>query len=490
MTIDPQASTPPVDRLLIDSTLAATIEDVGFAKRPLLEPADVAQLLAGYRTLVQPGDSGLVVDYMRRDRSLVRRMSDVLMPVWDRRLPGVLEDFQVAMTTFVVKHPGEDSLMFLHDDRTFVDGDQNGSLTFWVPLVDVGRNVPNGGLEVVPRSHRLRTGLSGSNTPDLIRPFEDYFRSLLTRLEVSAGEAVIYHSRLLHASGPNLTAFPRIAAVCSVARRDAQLVHVVATGRRHRRVHAVDPEFFLDHHPRDIEVQMPSDRPVLREFDDNRLLDAADVARVLRTHLVPDYVPPIPDGLVGGADAGTGRIIVTSCSGPQRSVDLELNASNFERTDAHTPLLRLEPLDPGTGGAVSVALRRRFRPCRTPHGVRSHLGWSSSRINPQVDLLILDPGGRALTRPTCGRLWVTELAVIEAPAVGAGARCGQSVVALAPTQAYALPADEEVALWNDGPGQLIATVNINLRWPPHRLSIRALAPLAQKIKRRLTTVSL
>jgi hypothetical protein len=264
-----------------DERLAACLERDGFGVVPLLDAATVACLRQEYASVVPPGDHGLAIDYMRQDRTVMRALQVLLGPVWDEHLPRLFEDPVVALCTVVTKHPGDQSGMFLHEDRSFVDESRARAYTVWVPLVPVGPTLDNGGLQIVPGSHRLPTGPAGSNTPDLIRPFEAQLREHLVPVTAGAGDAVVYDTRTLHASAPNLSDAPRPAVTCAVVPRGEALIHVVATSRTHRRVHAVSPEFFVEHHPRDIEVEMPADCPVIDEFDVEPSLTAEDVARVL-----------------------------------------------------------------------------------------------------------------------------------------------------------------------------------------------------------------
>jgi hypothetical protein len=222
----------------------------------------------------------------------MRELRDLLAPVWERVLPTTFAGHRAVMSTFVVKHPGPESGMFLHEDRSYVDEARTRAYTVWVPLTDVGPDTGNGTLEVVPRSHRLATRLGGSHTPDLFRPYERFLRERLVPVAARAGEAVVYDTRTLHASGPNLTDEGRLAVVCAVAPEDEPLLHVVATSRTHRRVHRIHPDFFVEHHPREIEQQMPDDCPVVQEYDEDPVLTPEEVAAAF------DSEPPTVDPVV------------------------------------------------------------------------------------------------------------------------------------------------------------------------------------------------
>lgn len=287
----PAAGFPTVLR---DADRNGELATRGFTVLPLLAPETVAELVALQASLAASDDEGLSVDYMRPDRTVMRRLAEALEPVWATHLPQVFVGHRAVMSTFVVKHPGHLSGMFLHEDRSYVDERQARAHSVWIPLCDVGPDTGNGGLEIVPGSHRLATGLGGSHTPDLFRPYERHLRERLVPVSARAGDAVVYDTRTLHASGPNLGEGPRVALVCAVAPVDQPLLHVVATSRTHRRVHRVTPAFFVEHHPRQIEVGMPAECPVVDEYDEEPALPPEVVASVLGPP-APAEDPVVPD---------------------------------------------------------------------------------------------------------------------------------------------------------------------------------------------------
>jgi hypothetical protein len=266
---------------LRDPEREAELAARGVTVIPFLTPDEVEHLRDGYYAIAAEGDDGLTIDYMRPDRAFMQSIADLVAPIWERHFDEVFVDHRPVFTTFVVKHPGDASNMFLHEDRTYVDERKHRAGALWIPLVDVGPGLDNGGLEVIPGSHRLTTAWSGTDTPELFRPFEELLRSRLEPLSVPAGSAAFYDTRLLHASPANHSSRPREALVCAVAPRGADLVHVVATSPRHRVVHRVDPSFFVDVHPHTISAGLDDRYPVIEELDDDSTLTLDDILAVL-----------------------------------------------------------------------------------------------------------------------------------------------------------------------------------------------------------------
>ena len=267
--------------VLRDPALDAEFHEHGLVTMPFLDPDEVAQLRAAYAEIAPSDDYGLAIDYMRPDRTFMARVAALLEPIWARHFPEVFVDRRPILTTFVTKHPGAQSNMYLHDDRTYVDERHHRAGSLWVPLVDTGPDLDNGQLFAIPGSHRFARAMSGTGTDDLFRPFAAALEPYLVGLTVPAGHAAFYDSRTLHTSPPNLSRERRSAVACAVVPVGAQLVHIVATSERHRLVHGVDDDFFLDIHPHTIDATLADRYPVLDEFDDDSTLTIEDIVAVL-----------------------------------------------------------------------------------------------------------------------------------------------------------------------------------------------------------------
>jgi hypothetical protein len=447
--------TPSVRRqVLRDPAADAELLARGVAAVPYLSADEVEEILSAYWELVPSSDEGLSIDYMRPDRSLVRALSGVLEPVLARHLDETLVDHKIVLATFVVKHPGESSAMFLHDDRSYVDERKFRTATMWIPLTDVGPTLSNGGLQVVPQSHLLPTGWAGSNTPDVIRPFEDTLRRDLEPVEASAGTAVLYDTRVLHASDANLSDSPRVAVACAVAPSEAQLLHVRAVGRRTRHVHAVDESFFLDHHPREIEQQMPEDCPVIEELQDDAELTPAIVEQVLGRPVRDPMSVPVPGDLaeqVSGHRWDLIREATRAHPSPGRA-DVRVDIGALAGELPAVPVVEVH--DAGVGVGTAPLTRRFRRTGRVPDAIADR-AVATSRVPRDQDLLVLEPGARAaLTAPRTPR-WRTELLTLEGPVVGAGVGCNRGSAMLRIGIPMLVPQLTDLLIWNDGPGQLI-----------------------------------
>ncbi len=289
------------DPVLRDPACDRQLRDEGYAIFPLLSEDEVAEIRSAYRAMIDDPDAPGIMefDYMAEDRAAMRMVAELLAPVWDRHVPEVFTDHEPVFSTFVAKHPGPISGMFLHDDRTYLDEREQRAFTMWVPLVDTSPELDNGTLWIVPGSHRLFSAFSGTGTPDWIRPYEEYLDRHLVPLRMRAGEALVYDTKTVHGSTPNRTTETREAIATAVAPRGAELIHVVAAGGNRRKVYRIDREFFLEVHPHAIATEgMPDRYPLIEEYDETVLeVDPVALAAICDPDEVPVPKPP-EDGTV------------------------------------------------------------------------------------------------------------------------------------------------------------------------------------------------
>ncbi|MFM7068004.1 MAG: phytanoyl-CoA dioxygenase family protein [Actinomycetes bacterium] len=445
------------------STQAATFSDPareaeyranGFVVMPLLTDDEVGELLEFYWSEVHdPDDHGLTVDHMRDDRGPMARIAERTRPLWERVMPRHFAGHESVFTTFVVKHPGLESQMRLHDDLSWVDETRFRSGTMWVPLVDVGPSLDNGALGVVPRSHELGIAMGGNGTPDLIRPYEAQLLDALVEPSVPAGSAVYYDSRTLHGSRPNLTATPRVAIACGVVPAASPLLYVLATGRRRRVVFQIDPTFYVEHSPRQVAAAMPSGYPTIDEYVDDldlapSLVDAvagrtatAGPSPVVPWELWPREQPPTmlsPSStgvLTVDDDVVVEAVTVVDSEAAQCSVggwDLDVTAGDVGRFD-------VEDL---------------------PNTVQR----SDAVLSAAGTGLVLAPWSRCTL--TAGPM--ARLTVVDGARVAVGICDGSAAANPNPGDQYELHPSRAYQLWNDGPGPFTVVVEAGPSAPPER----------------------
>ena len=204
-------------------------EENGFVKLKVLDPEDIQQLLEFYLTLKndhQRADYGFHVSLDNTNREWVENVSSTIRKIIEPKAATYLDRCKVFTSSFVIKEPGPKAIVPPHQDWTFVDETQFNSCTFWVPLQDV--NMDNGALGIIRGSHKFFDHPRPSPSPQAKSALSDHYFTIFPYMEIiemKAGEALVFDNRLIHASPPNTTEHPRIAAGIGITQEEAELEH-------------------------------------------------------------------------------------------------------------------------------------------------------------------------------------------------------------------------------------------------------------------------
>lgn len=131
-------------------------------------------------------------------------------------------NIKLLATKINLKLPGSGTAVKYHQDFPFEPHSNDNVMTVLIFLDDV--TPENGPLEVVPTSHKgelhslWHNGVfTGAIAPEL----EDGFAKQSTSCTGKAGSACLMHSRLMHASAPNMTDNPRCLFIVTYVAEDA-----------------------------------------------------------------------------------------------------------------------------------------------------------------------------------------------------------------------------------------------------------------------------
>jgi aspartyl/asparaginyl beta-hydroxylase (cupin superfamily) len=268
------------ERVLLDPEADERLQRDGFVVLDLLSSSEAADLRARYGELSGWSGSGFESELSLDDPDRRRLVNRVLGDAADRAVSARFDGYTPFLHNFLVKFPGGDSDLYIHRDWMYVDEPQ-GHRTYvaWIALEDILGH--NGQLRVLRGSHRLDSMLRGT---DLIAPWlshGDVIDERFLSVPVRAGECVVFDNALVHASFPNHTDRPRVAAAVGMRPTSAQLVHF----RRHDELTAdrydVDDDFFCTHTPHGL-IAAPPDLPVAERVPVGTTeLSAAELASAL-----------------------------------------------------------------------------------------------------------------------------------------------------------------------------------------------------------------
>jgi hypothetical protein len=215
-----------------DSELNRRFAEDGYVVVPFLTTSDLSSLQKAF-TELHPGDLPpfYTTIWGTTDTAHRRAVYEAIRPIVDPGIAAVLDDYKMCVGVYLVKEPQQQqSVVPMHVDTSFVDESRFVSINLWCPLTDV--DAENGCLDVVSGSHHHGAQLRPtSRDPVGCHPFHDVMPLLkekyARRVEIKAGNAVIYNSRLLHGSDPNRSTRRRVVVGCVIVPREAAILQSV-----------------------------------------------------------------------------------------------------------------------------------------------------------------------------------------------------------------------------------------------------------------------
>ncbi len=235
-------------RVFADSAHQAQYEDLGYVILPALGAAEVSRLLDLYRRAGCEVPHGFYSSLWSADLDYRYEIDRVIKEMFAPLVSKVFDRHRLCLGNFAVKRPdASSSAVPMHQDWSLVDESRCRSMTIWCPLVDADEH--NGGLEVVPRSHRFTDNLRPNGVGDSYNSPYKFVEELLREkylvsVPLPAGSAIYYDSAVLHCSPPNRSQHDRVAAVGSVIPEEETLLHYFRVSPTEIDVFSVDENFY------------------------------------------------------------------------------------------------------------------------------------------------------------------------------------------------------------------------------------------------------
>ncbi len=257
-------------KILLDDGLDGRLLENGYVIIPFLEAGTVDHLKQWFHQLHPDPVQGFYASAHVPDPDFRTKISDKLRETIKPSVERAFTDGLALGGTFIAKAPGDAGVLQPHQDWNIVDEEKYRSFNIWIPLVDVSKQ--NGAVEILPGSHHKMRTYRGANLPNAFDEVRPLVWSALERLDMKAGEALIYDHRLVHGSGPNLTDELRLAVVVGVIHREAEMTYYYQEDGGVNE-YACSPEFYLQGNP----AAGPADLHLLRRLDySNPVLDESN----------------------------------------------------------------------------------------------------------------------------------------------------------------------------------------------------------------------
>lgn len=186
-----------------DEDVQNQFEKNGYVILDFYTPEEVQYLLSLYKNLHPQDEKGFYPSTFSKDKKYRITADEEIRRVGSRSINQYLEDVKIVCGSFIIKSPGEDSIMDVHQDMTLVDESEFTGINIWCPLVDLTDD--NGLLFALPESHRFAPTYRGASLPTLYKNVYDEIRQFSTPMYLKAGQAIFFDQSILHWSKPNLS---------------------------------------------------------------------------------------------------------------------------------------------------------------------------------------------------------------------------------------------------------------------------------------------
>lgn len=203
-----------------DDAMQAEFEKNGYVTVPFYNEAEIAELNKLYEDLHPTEETGFFPSTFSRDKDYRQKADKEIRRIGNRTISEILCDYAVVCGSFIVKYPGEESIMPVHQDMTLVDETEFTGINIWVPLIDLTDD--NGVLYALPGSHRLFPTYRGSTVPNIYDDVMEDIRDFMTPVYLKAGEAIIFDQSIIHCSPPNVSNGRRIVTNTYFTHKDAR----------------------------------------------------------------------------------------------------------------------------------------------------------------------------------------------------------------------------------------------------------------------------
>lgn len=228
--------------------LQQQLDNSGFIKINLLPDVTVKELLEVYRQYPNAKNNyfGFHVTLDLQAQDTIRMISGKIAALIQPYTDTYFADYRFISPRYAVKESTANSDIPPHQDWSFVDESLYQSYNLWIALTP--STAENGTLGFLKGSHNVLNNYRATPLPIFHVPFHDYAYELSSELEyvpLEPGEALLFNSRVIHASRPNKSHSPRINIATEITSKDAELKHYYLSPK-HRKIeqYAIDADFF------------------------------------------------------------------------------------------------------------------------------------------------------------------------------------------------------------------------------------------------------
>lgn len=204
-----------------DPKLQAEFHENGYVVVPFISQEQIEKLFGVYKHCYPDGVQGFFSTTFANNVEHREMVNRSIREICSEQIEDLFDNYKILFSSFIVKAPGENSRLIMHQDMTLVDEDLYSGINIWCPMVDLTEE--NGAIEVLAKSHRFYKTYRGSSIPDIYDNVKNEVMGLMEPCYLKAGEAIIFDQSIIHNSPPNLSNAERPTINTFVAHRDAKI---------------------------------------------------------------------------------------------------------------------------------------------------------------------------------------------------------------------------------------------------------------------------
>ncbi len=225
-----------------DPKLQSSFEMDGYVVISLLNDQEILQLKNAYQKKSFDNSDGFYSTSFSVDNDAKTVLENEIESVVKDKAQQLFYPYQNLGSCYLIKAPGPNGEMPIHQDWTVVDESQYDSLTLWAPLSDVSNQ--NGALQVIPGSHRFSNIIRGPSLDSPTYDIQEHLKKDLINIPLKAGQAIIFSQALMHASPANQSKKSRIAITYGLIPKNAQLLFYHSEDKQQVGKYEIPIDFF------------------------------------------------------------------------------------------------------------------------------------------------------------------------------------------------------------------------------------------------------
>lgn len=276
-----------------DTSLKNEVHEKGYTIVPFLSSVQIEALRTLYKKEhnLEMQNGGMFYSLYSKDLEYRKRIhneiANIVLPSFEK----YFINYKNIVNIFITKASGNESEFYVHQDSTALNELEHSALSIWIPLQDITHD--NGALGVIEKTHSFFSPFRGITIKQPFQSIQSTLKEYLKPIYLKAGEAILFDSRIIHNSLPNISGSDRLVALCGVFPKEASYLTCYKGPEPNSKIELIQEEdnfilenksFYYDCHSRplagSVVAEIEGDFPVM----DKETFEALCVKNDIKKH--------------------------------------------------------------------------------------------------------------------------------------------------------------------------------------------------------------